>query len=91
MFLLHVWYPFLGTIVNLLITVLWIVSVYGQAGPDYSDPLHPSSEAWYIKKSCSYAIASGNQHYCIMAKATFAISVFMLYAPVHVSTMSELT
>jgi hypothetical protein len=77
MFVLHVWYPFLGTITNAAITALWLVSIYGQAGPDKSDPEHPSNSAWYITKSCSYARASGNEHYCQMAKGTFAVTVIM--------------
>ena len=77
MFILHVWYPILGTIVNAIITTLWCVSIYGQAGPDHSDPQHPSNVAWYITKSCSYAQASGNKHYCLMAKGTFAVTVLM--------------
>jgi hypothetical protein len=77
MFVLHIWYPILGTVVNAAITVLWCVSIYGQAGPDHSDPEHPSSSAWYITKSCSYAIPSGNHHYCLMAKGTFAVTVLM--------------
>ncbi|TVY49819.1 hypothetical protein LOCC1_G000456 [Lachnellula occidentalis] len=59
MYALHIWYPLLATVTNIIITVLWIVSVYGQAGPDHSDPKHPSSTAWYINKSCSYAKPAG--------------------------------
>lgn len=78
MFVMHIWFPILGTVANAAITALWIVSVYGQAGPDHSDPKHPSSVAWYISKSCSYASASGNQHYCLMAKGSFATTVVMM-------------
>ncbi len=77
MFTLHVWYPFLATFVNAIIVALWCVSIYGQAGPDHSDPEHPSNSAWYVTKSCSYAIPSGNEHYCLMAKGTFAVTVVM--------------
>jgi len=77
MFVLHIWYPILGTIVNAALTALWCVSVYGQAGPDHSDAEFPSNVAWYITKSCSYATASGNNHYCLMAKGTFAVTVVM--------------
>lgn len=77
MFTLHVWYPVLGTVVNAVITALWCVSIYGQAGPDHSDPEHPSNVAWYITKSCSYAVADGDHHYCLMAKGTFAVTVVM--------------
>lgn len=79
MFVLHVWYPLLATVVNLVVTVLWIVSIYGQAGPDHSDPGFPSNSAWYITKSCSYAAPSGNEHYCLMAKGSFAVTVLMAY------------
>ncbi|KAF4632566.1 hypothetical protein G7Y89_g5564 [Cudoniella acicularis] len=78
MFALHVWFPLLATVTNLILTVLWIVSVYGQAGPDHSDPNFPSNVAWYISKSCSYAKPSGNYHYCLMAKGTFGVSVFLM-------------
>ena len=78
MFALHIWYPLLGTIVNGSLTILWAISAYGQAGPDHSDPAQPSNIAWYISKSCEYAVASGNQHYCEMAKGTFATTIVMM-------------
>lgn len=79
MFILHIWYPILGTIANLAIVILWTVSMYGQMGPDHSDPRHPSNIAWYISKSCSYAKPSGNYHYCLQAKGAYATTVIMLY------------
>jgi hypothetical protein len=79
MFLLHIWYPILSTLTNLPIVVLWAVSVYGQMGPDHSDPKHPSNIAWYLTKSCSYARPSGNYGYCLQAKGAFAVTVVMLY------------
>ncbi|TAQ90768.1 hypothetical protein B7494_g918 [Chlorociboria aeruginascens] len=78
MFIMHIWYPLLGTIVNAIITALWIVSICGQAGPDHSDKQHPSNSAWYITKSCDYAKANGSEHYCLMAKGTFATTVVMM-------------
>lgn len=83
MFVLHIWYPILGTVTNAAITAMWIVSMYGQMGPDKSDPTRPSNMAWYITKSCSYAEASGNKHYCLMAKGTFATTVIMAYVLTH--------
>jgi hypothetical protein len=79
MFILHIWYPILSTLANLPIVVLWAVSVYGQMGPDHSDPKHPSNIAWYITRSCSYARPSGNYGYCMQAKGSFAVTVVMLY------------
>jgi len=78
MFVVHMWFPILSVVVNVIIVALWAVSIYGQAGPDYSDPEHPSSVAWYITKSCSYADASGNTHNCLLAKGTFATTCIML-------------
>jgi len=77
LYVMHMWYPILSVPVNTAIVALWAVSIYGQAGPDYSDPQHPSSSAWYVSKSCSYAEASGNLHNCLMAKGSFATTVIM--------------
>lgn len=79
MFVVHVWYPLLSTVTNAIIVALWIVSMYGQMGPDHSDPKHPSNIAWYISKSCNVAKASGNHHNCVLAKSTFAVTVIMAY------------
>ncbi len=78
LFIMHMWIPLLALIINIITTALWCVSVYGQAGPDYSDPKRPSKVAWYITKSCDFAVASGNKHNCNMAKGSFAASVLML-------------
>jgi len=78
MFALHIWYPLLGAITNTVITVLWIVSMVGQMGPDHSDKRYPSNIAWYVRKSCSFATPSGNHGYCLQAKAAFAVTVLMM-------------
>jgi len=79
MFVLHIWYPLLGTVSNAAITILWVVSIYGQAGPDHTNPKASSNVAWYIMKSCKYAAPTGNEHYCKMAKGTFATTVVMAF------------
>lgn len=76
---MHIWWPLVSTIINTGLTACWIVSIYGQAGPDHTDPKHPSNVAWYIAKSCSYAEPTGHGHYCQMAKGAFAVTVFMMY------------
>lgn len=78
MFVLHIWYPILSTVSNAGITALWVVSLYGQMGPDHSDPTRPSSIAWYVSRSCEYARPSGIYHYCLMAKGTFATTLIMM-------------
>jgi hypothetical protein len=77
MFVLQVWYPILGTFTNLALAALYITSIYGQSGPDKTDMRFPSSSAWYITKSCSYARPSGNEHNCMMAKGAFAVTCVM--------------
>jgi len=78
MHVMTIWYPLLSIITHAILTALYAVSVYGQAGPDHSDPEHPSSVAWYIAKSCNVVFHQNNKHYCQMAKATFAVTVVML-------------
>jgi len=81
LFILHLWLPVLGTSINVIITVLWIVSAYGQAGPDHSDPSVPSKMAWYINHSCSLAKSADYDwsNYCKQAKAAFAVTIFLMY------------
>ena len=78
MFVLHIWWPILGTISNAVITALWIVSMYGQMGPDHSDPRYPSNVAWYISKGCDYATPHGAYGYCRQAQAAYAVTVVMM-------------
>lgn len=78
MFVMHIWYPLLGAVTNAAITALWIVSAYGQGGPDHSDPKHPSNIAWYISKSCSYAEPYNVKGYCLQAKGAFAATILMM-------------
>ncbi|KFX97132.1 hypothetical protein O988_05013 [Pseudogymnoascus sp. VKM F-3808] len=78
LFIMHMWIPLVSVIINVVLTALWCFSAYGQAGPDKSDPEHPSSVAWYIAKSCSVAEPSGNGHNCQMAKGSFAATIFMI-------------
>jgi hypothetical protein len=78
MFSLHIWFPVLSVIVNAVLTGLYAASIYGQAGPDNTDPKHPSSSAWYITKSCDFASKVGARNYCLQAKGAFAVTVIMM-------------
>ena len=75
---MHLFYPPISLVLHLVLTAVWTVSVYGQAGPDYSDPRYPSSTPWYLTRSCSVAFDQRNVHYCNVAKGTFAVTVIML-------------
>lgn len=79
MIIMKFYYPVLGLIVSLGLTVLYTVSVYGQAGPDYADPEHPSPVAWYIAKSCSVARPFNAEGNCQIAKGAFGATIYLLY------------
>lgn len=76
-FIMHVWFPIVAMAINISLTVLYIVSIYGQAGPDYLDPNYPSSVAWYIAKPCTVAANLSVQGNCKMAKGAFAATCIM--------------
>ncbi|KAI1774727.1 hypothetical protein F4818DRAFT_71063 [Hypoxylon cercidicola] len=77
-FIMHVWFPIVAMGINISLTVLYVTSIYGQAGPDYLDPNYPSSVAWYIAKPCSVAANTSIQSSCRMAKGAFAATCIML-------------
>lgn len=80
-FIMRVWTPIVGLIFSLAMSVLYTVSVYGQMGPDYYDPLRPSPIAWYIRMGCWPAEGFANDavRSCQLAKGTFAVTVVQLY------------
>ena len=78
-FIMKIWFPIIALVINAGMVGLWTVSVYGQMGPDYVDPLRPSPIAWYIRKSCDIARPYGVERSCNLAKGTFAVSVYMLF------------
>lgn len=78
LFIMKVWFPLIGLFVNAALVALFTTSVYGQMGPDYADPRYPSPVAWYIAKSCRYARILNAEKSCMLAKGTFAVTVYML-------------
>jgi len=77
-YIMHYWWPIIGLAVNIAMTALWAVSVYGQMGPDFADPRYPSPIAWYIRKGCDLARPFGIERSCQLAKASFGVSVYIL-------------
>ncbi|KAI0006288.1 hypothetical protein F4779DRAFT_596934 [Xylariaceae sp. FL0662B] len=77
-FIMHVWFPLVALLFNISLTVMYAVSLAGQAGPDYLDPRYPSPVAWYIAKPCSVAANQSVQGSCRLAKGTFAAAAIML-------------
>lgn len=78
MHVMAIFRPWLSLLLHLALTALWAVSVAGQAGPDHSDPQHPSAVPWYLTQPCTVAVAPENIHSCQLAKGTFATTVVML-------------
>lgn len=76
--IMHCFYPVVGLIINVALTALYTTSVYGQMGPDYADPHHPSPIAWYIAKPCTVAANQSIQKSCRTAKGTYAATVIFL-------------
>lgn len=78
---MRVWPPVTGLFFSLAMSILYIVSVYGQMGPDYYDADHPSPMAWYIRYGCWPAVNFPNKALssCHMALGTFAVTVYQLY------------
>ena len=76
--IMKIFYPIFGTIVGMIMSALLIISVYGQAGPDYADPRYPSPVPWYLRQSCEIARPYNAVKSCHMARGTFAVTVYMM-------------
>lgn len=77
-FIMKVWFPVVGVFYSAVMTILYAISVYGQAGPDYADPAQPSPVAWYIRMSCQPAAEYDAVGDCKLAKGTFGVTAYML-------------
>lgn len=78
-FIMKVYYPIVAVGCNIIMTTLYAVSVYGQAGPDYLDPRYPSPVPWYLSKGCALAARYNAGKTCMIVQGTFAATVVMLF------------
>ncbi|KAF2021643.1 hypothetical protein BU24DRAFT_24757 [Aaosphaeria arxii CBS 175.79] len=79
MWLLHVFYPILSLPLHIALTTLWAYSLYVQTAPDTIDPKRINNgPPWFITKNCNIVEDKNVRHYCMQAKASFAVSVCML-------------
>ncbi|KAL2143546.1 hypothetical protein VTI28DRAFT_10332 [Corynascus sepedonium] len=76
--IMKVYYPLFGTLTSLALTVLYTVSIYGQAGPDYADERYPSPTPWHLRIGCSLAEPYGAVKTCRMVQATLGVTVYLL-------------
>lgn len=77
---LHVLWPIFSLPLHAALLALWAVSIRVQTAPDTIDPNRINNGApWYITKSCGIASSGTIKQYCMQAKASFAVSVIMLY------------
>lgn len=77
-FIMKMWFPIVSVFMSSALAALYATSVYGQAGPDYADSRYPSPSPWYLRLSCDVAKPYGAESKCMMAKGTFAVTVYML-------------
>ncbi|KAG5961847.1 hypothetical protein E4U58_004096 [Claviceps cyperi] len=77
-FLMKLWVPLLATVVNCAMVALYIVSTYGQIGPDYADVRYPAPAAWYFRQGCDLARRYGKYRTCQIAQASLFITLYML-------------
>lgn len=77
-FIMKVWYPVFATFINVGMTALYTVSVYGLIGPDTIDSRYPAHVAWYWRKGCGPAKAYGSYQHCMIARGSLGISIWMM-------------
>lgn len=77
-YIMRLWYPVIGVIVNTALVALYTVSVYGQIGPDYADSRYPAPAAWYFRRGCGLAKLYGKYRTCQVAQASLGITLLML-------------
>ncbi|KAL7811912.1 hypothetical protein V8C26DRAFT_408310 [Trichoderma gracile] len=78
--IMRIWYPLLSTLASIALVALYAVSVYGQVGPDHSDPRYPAPAAWYFRYGCDMAKPYGQLTNCKIAQASLFITLYMLTA-----------
>ncbi|RFU75073.1 hypothetical protein TARUN_7172 [Trichoderma arundinaceum] len=76
--IMRIWYPLPSTLTSIALAVLYSVSVYGQVGPDYTDPRYPAPAAWYFRYGCDMAKPYGQYTNCQIAQASLFITLYML-------------
>lgn len=79
-FIMKIYYPVFAIFVNTSLAALYVVSVYGQVGPDYADSRYPAPAAWYFRKGCDLARPYGKYKSCQIAQASLGVTLLMLYA-----------
>ncbi|EFQ98658.1 hypothetical protein MGYG_01680 [Nannizzia gypsea CBS 118893] len=80
MFVMEVFYPPLSVLVHGICILLYSVAAAYQGASDTSDPKHPQNgPPWYITKNCNVASLHTNVNYCNQAKATFALTIVMIF------------
>ncbi|ATY59767.1 hypothetical protein A9K55_002774 [Cordyceps militaris] len=76
-FIMKLWFPIIAIFVNSALLALYTVSVYGQIGPDYADPRHPSPAAWYFRQGCGLAKPYGAYKSCQIAQGSLGATFYM--------------
>ncbi|CAM1504332.1 Fc.00g019230.m01.CDS01 [Cosmosporella sp. VM-42] len=76
--IMKVWYPMLAVFINVAMTTLYAVSVYGQVGPDYTDSRYPAPAAWYFRYGCDMAKPWGKYKSCKVAQGSLVPTLYLM-------------
>ena len=75
---MRLWFPLAALIINIAITAIYSVSIYGQIGPDHADSRYPASVAWYFKYGCDMARPYNAYKSCQIAQSSLGVTLYML-------------
>ncbi|KAF1838534.1 hypothetical protein BDW02DRAFT_389679 [Decorospora gaudefroyi] len=80
LWLLKVFFPILSLILHVALTCLWAYGIHIQTSPDTIDPRRMNTGMpWYLTKNCNIVEDKQIRGYCMQAKASFAVSIIMLF------------
>lgn len=77
-YIMKVWFPVLATFINLGMSCVYIVSVYGLIGPDMVDKRYPAHVAWWWRKGCGLAKPYGSYQHCKIAQGSLFVSLYLM-------------
>ncbi|KAK7223709.1 hypothetical protein V2G26_011712 [Clonostachys chloroleuca] len=75
--IMRVWFPILACFINMSMATLYLVSLYGNIGPDFTDPRYPAPVAWYLRYGCEMARPYKAYKSCQIAQSAVFISAYM--------------
>jgi hypothetical protein len=91
MWLLKVFVPIISLGLHTALLCLWAYGLHIQTAPDTIDPQRINNGApWYLTKSCNIVQDKNIRAYCMQAKASFAVTIIMMYVLVTPAYLQKL-